>query len=255
MPSRQVDKPIDKVALEKFLTRLSTLSDVIESQTQLVAYFGYYLSEEVGETDVTPKKIRACYEAAAIPVPANITDAMRRSHAFVSTRGGTKLHRDAKSRIEKALGASHLEVNAQASMFAANPPEKARNVVGIHGRDSTLRDSMFQFLRSLGLASVEWSEAVRRTGRGAPYTGEVVDALFQDAQAIVAIFSPDEHVQLRTDLQTEDAGDNNGWQPRPNVFIETGMALPRDEAHTILVQIGAFRHASDMLCSNIILFQ
>jgi hypothetical protein len=254
MPNRDAEKPIDESALEKFLTRLSNLSQVIESQTESVTYFGYYLSEEAGETDITPRKIRACYEAAALPVPSNISVAMRRSHAFVSTTAGTKLHRDAKSRIEKSLGTSQPEVNADASIKAPNLPERAKNIVVIHGRDATLRDSMFQLLRSLGLTPVEWSEAVRRTGRGAPYTGEVVDALFQDAQAIIAIFSPDEHVELRTDLQSEDAGDNNGWQPRPNVFIETGMALARDEAHTVLVQIGAVRQASDLVGRNLVHF-
>jgi predicted nucleotide-binding protein len=254
MPNLEAAKPIDKAALEKFLTLVPNLSQVIESQAESVTYFGYYLSEEAGETNITPKKIRACYEAAALPVPSNISFAMRRSHAFVSTTAGTKLHRDAKSRIEKSLGTSHLEVNAQASIAEPKPPERARNIVVIHGRDATLRDSMFQLLRSLSLTPVEWTEAVHRTGRGAPYTGEVVDALFQDAQAVIAIFSPDEHVELRTDLQSQDVGDNNGWQPRPNVFIETGMALARDEAHTVLVQIGAVRQASDLLGRNLVHF-
>jgi Predicted nucleotide-binding protein containing TIR-like domain len=98
------------------------------------------------------------------------------------------------------------------------------------------------------------NEAVRRTGRGAPYTGEVVHALFQDAQAIVVIMSPDEHVDLRTDLQSRDSADNSGWQPRPNVFIEAGMALARDEAHTVLVEIGDVRHASDLFGRNAVRF-
>lgn len=254
MPKRDAAKPTDKSGLEKFLTRVPNLSQVIESQTESVTYFGYYLSEEVGETDITPKKIRACYEAAALPVPSNISVAMQRSHSFVSTSAGTKLHRDARSRIDKSLGASQLEVNAQASIVPTNPLNRASKIVVIHGRDATLRDSMFQLLRSLGLVPVEWTEAVRRTGRGTPYTGEVVDALFQDAQAIIAIFAPDERVELRTDLQSEDAGDNNGWQPRPNVFIETGMALARDEAHTVLVQIGTVRQASDLLGRNLVHF-
>ena len=33
-------------------------------------------------------------------------------------------------------------------------------------------------LRSVALNPIEWNDAVRRTGRGSPYTGEVVAALF-----------------------------------------------------------------------------
>jgi predicted nucleotide-binding protein len=139
-------------------------------------------------------------------------------------------------------------------MALATSSEKSRNVVVVHGRDTVLRDSMFQLLRSLGLAPIEWSEAVRRTGRGAPYTGEVVDVLFQDAQAIVVILSPDERVEIRSDLKGDDSAENNGWQPRPNVFIEAGMAIAKDEPHTILIQIGAIRQASDLFGRNVIRF-
>src|SRR5690348_13786653 len=125
MPSRQTETSIDKIHLEKFLTRVSNLAEVIDSQTQSVAYFGYYLSEEVGEIDITPKKIRACFEAAAMPAPTNISTAMRRSEAFVSTSTGMKLHRDMKTRIEKSLTPLHLEVNTQASIAATNSHVKA----------------------------------------------------------------------------------------------------------------------------------
>lgn len=254
MPSQPSEASIDNGRLEKFLARVPTLSEVLASHAQLVPYFGYFLSEEVGEADITPKRIRACYEAAAISVPANLADTMRKSRAFVTTSAGTKLHRDARVRIQASLTPAYIQVNVGTSFAPGNAPEKARRVVVVHGRDSVLRDSMFQLLRSLGLAPIEWSEAVRRTGRGAPYTGEVVDALFDDAQAIVVILSPDEHVEIRTDLQGEDSAENSGWQPRPNVFIEAGMALAKDEPHTILVQIGTVRQASDLFGRNLIRF-
>ena len=179
---------------------------------------------------------------------------MRKSGAFVRTRNGTTLNRDACTRIMNSLGNSENLSGTKAVPSLANSTEKARNVVVVHGRDLRLRDSMFEFLRSVHLQPVEWNEAVRRTGRAAPYTGEVVDALFQDAQAIVVIMSPDEHVELRTGLQSEDSVDNSGWQPRPNVFVEAGMALARDEDHTVLVEIGTVRNASDLVGRNSVRF-
>jgi Predicted nucleotide-binding protein containing TIR-like domain len=248
MPSRSTteDSPIDKDRLEKFLRRIPTLSAVIENHSQMAAHFGYYLSEELGDPDLTPRRIRACYDAASISPPANMADTMKKSHAFVHASTGTKLHREARTRIQSSLEGPRNGERANAASHGAGPLDKARNIVVIHGRDSRLRDSMFQLLRSIGLSPVEWNEAVRRTGRGTPYTGEVLDALFREAQAVVVIMSPDEHVELRADLKTENSNDNNGWQPRPNVFIEAGIALSRSESHTIFLQIGAVREASDL---------
>jgi predicted nucleotide-binding protein len=130
---------------------------------------------------------------------------------------------------------------------------RSRDVVVIHGRDQKLRDSMFQLLRSVGLNPIEWTEAVHRTGRGSPYTGEILEALFRDAQAIVALLSPDEYVELRSDLRSSSSDRDAGWQPRPNVLVEAGMALARDEAHTILVQIGTVRIASDLFGRHILI--
>jgi hypothetical protein len=244
---------VEKEAIENFLTRVPPKA--VDNHTQLVAYFGYFLMEELGQTDVTSKSVRACYDSALIAAPANIPDTMRKSNAFVQTKAGTLLSREAKVRVQQSLLATAPAAKqADSSPMNGNLSEKSKNVVVVHGRDLKIRDSMFDFLRSIGLAPVEWNEAVRRTGSGSPYNGQVVDALFKDAQAIVVLFSPDEHVELRTDLQDRHDGDNSGWQPRPNVFIEAGMALARDEAHTILVQIGMVRHASDLIGRNLVHF-
>ncbi len=155
--------------------------------------------------------------------------------------------------IESRLAVEGHGVSAAATPTGNGPGahEKRRNVVVVHGRDSRIRDSMFQFLLSLRLNPIDWNEAVQRTGKGSPFTGDVVEALFVDAQSIVVILSPDEHAQLRGDLR-EGRSEDGGWQPRPNVFIEAGMALAKDEAHTILVQIGTVRQASDLLGRNVV---
>jgi len=256
MPSSLTKNLLDENALERFLARIPDFAGGGLSHAQLVPYFGYFISEETSESDISPKQIRACYEAAAMPIPANITDVMKKSHAFISTSDGTKLHRDVRNRIEASLTPklADAQVSVEPSLAPDNASDKARTVVVVHGRDTGLRDDTFALLRSLGLAPVEWSEAVRKTGRGSPYTGEVLDALFRDAQAVVVIISPDEHVEIRGDLQTKDSPENEGWQPRPNVFIEAGIALAKDEPHTILVQIGKIRPASDLTGRNVIRF-
>jgi predicted nucleotide-binding protein len=66
------------------------------------------------------------------------------------------------------------------------------------------------------------------------------------AQATVVMFTPDEKTQLRSDLRETSADGKGVWQPRPNVLIEAGMALARDEARTILVHLGTIRTMSDL---------
>jgi predicted nucleotide-binding protein len=253
---------VGKGAIEAFLARVP--SKALGNHSQLVAYFGYFLTEELGQTDVTPRRIRACYDAALIPTPANITDTIKRSNAFVQTSTGTLLRRQSKASILDSLSARDerqiREVSIAPSPLETAPTraastERVKNVVVVHGRDLKLRDSMFQFLRSVGLSPIEWDEAVRRTGRGSPYTGDVVAALFTDAQAVVVLLAPEERVELRFDLRDESGSDEAGWQPRPNVLIEAGMSLAYDEPRTILVQIGIIRLASDLVGRNIVHFE
>ena len=53
-----------------------------------------------------------------------------------------------------------------------------RKVFVIHGRNEAARKGLFDFLRSIGLDPIEWSEAIRLTGKGSPYIGQVLDAAF-----------------------------------------------------------------------------
>lgn len=51
-----------------------------------------------------------------------------------------------------------------------------RKVFVVHGRNEPARKGLFDFLRSIGLDPIEWSEAIRLTGKGSPHIGEVLDA-------------------------------------------------------------------------------
>jgi len=125
----------------------------------------------------------------------------------------------------------------------------SRKVFVIHGRDERLRKGMFDFLRSLDLAPLEWSEAVALTQKAAPYVGEILDAAFSHAQAVVVILSPDDEARLRTQLHGADEPSherNLTPQARPNVLFEAGMAMARHPERTVLAELGKLRPFSDV---------
>jgi len=110
----------------------------------------------------------------------------------------------------------------------------ARKVFVVHGRNEQARDEMFQFLRSIGLQPIEWSQAVRLTGKGSPYIGEVLDVAFDEAQAVVVLMTPDEIAYLRSEYASgeSDSETQPAAQPRPNVLFEAGIATGRDSRRT-----------------------
>ena len=126
----------------------------------------------------------------------------------------------------------------------ARPPADARDVFVVHGRNEKVRRALFDFLRSIDLHPLEWDELVKQTGKGSPYVGEILDAAFSGAQAVVVLFTPDDEVRLKKQFQanndltheTELTG-----QARPNVLFEAGMALARNQSRTILVELGTLR--------------
>ena len=124
-----------------------------------------------------------------------------------------------------------------------------KTVFVVHGRNNKLRESMFNFLRALGLNPVEWSQAIRATKKASPYIGEILDIAFVQAQAIIVMFSGDDDARLREEFlrQNEPPYEKELTpQPRPNVIFEAGMTMGRNEDRTILVQVGELRPISDI---------
>ena len=129
------------------------------------------------------------------------------------------------------------------------PAADARDVFVVHGRNYQARDALFQFLRSIDLHPLEWTEAIRRTGKGSPYIGDILDAMFSHAHAVVVLFTPDDEAKMSDQFrgvneppyETELSG-----QARPNVLFEAGMAMGRYPDRTILVEIGTLRPFSDI---------
>jgi predicted nucleotide-binding protein len=130
----------------------------------------------------------------------------------------------------------------------AHPTKDPRAVFVVHGRNDAARDAMFEFLRSIDLKPIEWTRAVELTGSGSPYIGEVLDAAFDHAQAVVVLMTPDEIAYLQPVYagRDDDPETQPAAQARPNVLFEAGMALGRDARRTVLVELGEVRPFSDV---------
>lgn len=131
----------------------------------------------------------------------------------------------------------------------ASLKRRGTTVFVVHGRDKEARDAVFSFLRALGLRPLEWTQAMKLTRKGSPYVGEVLDAAFREAAAIVVLLTPDDDARLRESFIT--ARDPRyerelTGQARPNVLFEAGMAFGRNPNSTVLVQLGETRPFSDV---------
>lgn len=125
----------------------------------------------------------------------------------------------------------------------------AKTVFVVYGRNNKLRESMFTFLRALGLNPVEWTQAIQATQKTSPYIGEILDTAFAQARAIIVLFSGDDEARLLAGFlgRNEKSYEKELTpQPRPNVIFEAGMAMGRNEDRTILVQVGETRPISDI---------
>lgn len=122
-----------------------------------------------------------------------------------------------------------------------------RSVFVVHGRNIALRRAIFDFLRAIDLRPLEWEELIRRTGHAAPYVGDVLDLGFATAAAALIIMSPDEIAELRPELVAQTQSNERGFQPRPNVLLEAGMALALHRDRTVIVEVAGLRSISDIL--------
>ncbi len=75
----------------------------------------------------------------------------------------------------------------------------------VHGRDRVAKDAIFTFLRAVGVKPIEWNSALAMSKKSAPYIGEILDAAFAKARAVVVLFTPDDLAQLRPDLRGTNA--------------------------------------------------
>jgi predicted nucleotide-binding protein len=148
--------------------------------------------------------------------------------------------------VESNFGETNVVVPKHSQPSLAHDKKK---VFVVHGRNLMARDQLFAFLRAIGLKPIEWSEAVSSTGKGSPYLGEVLDAAFSMAQAVVVLMTPEDEARLMKAYQSPDDEPHETEftpQARPNVIFEAGMAMGRSPERTILVELGKLRPFSDI---------
>ena len=129
------------------------------------------------------------------------------------------------------------------------PAANTKDVFVVHGRNEKARTALFEFLRSISLHPVEWSEAVQATGKASPYIGDILNTAFSRAHAVVVLLTPDDEARLKEPWRGENEPPHEvelSGQARPNVLFEAGMAMGRDEDRTVLVEIGDIRPFSDI---------
>jgi predicted nucleotide-binding protein len=131
----------------------------------------------------------------------------------------------------------------------AETSQDTRNVFVVHGRNLEARNSLFRFLRSIGLKPLEWSQAIKSTGKASPFIGEILDVAFTQAQAVVVLMTPDDVAQLRDPFRSSSDHPYESQltgQARPNVLFEAGMAMGRNPNRTIIIELGTLRPFSDI---------
>src|SRR5215469_2547507 len=258
--------------LEQFLQKIQDLHG--KDKRELLGLFAYFLTRAQNQTYFKPSQLSQCFEESAIPGPANIYVDISRSGLFVKTKGGWQLRRDARQRIAEMLatanGATSAAHGSSSSLKTENPqevlehlaevypnpfagisaPNIRKNVFVVHGRDKKLNGSMFNFLRSLGLTPIEWSEAVKATGETFPTNLQIVQAGFAIAQAVLVLFTPDEISVLRDDLCQNSSERSSNFQSRPNVYFEAGLAISQFPKRTLVVEVGSVREVSDLSGKN-----
>jgi predicted nucleotide-binding protein len=129
------------------------------------------------------------------------------------------------------------------------PKTKENTVFVVHGRDSKLRDAMYELLGALGLKPREWGHAIRAARGGNPYVNDAVTKIMEQAQAIVVMLSPDDEVKLRDQFVAKNERSTEGklrGQARPNVIFETGIAIGAHHKKTVIVQVGDVKPFTDI---------
>lgn len=152
--------------------------------------------------------------------------------------------RDYRSHIELQQG---LKGERRSSMTSNGNSKK---IWVVHGQHDKAVKAVFNWLRRVGLEPLEWNQTERLTESGSPGTLDVIEKGFEHAQAFLILFTDDEKVELRPELVKDGEGNQAGFQPRPNVLFEGGMAYAIDRKRTVFVEIGDIRRFSDLAGIN-----
>lgn len=143
---------------------------------------------------------------------------------------------------------SNFSIPAKEGILEQTYVPDRRKVFVVHGRNLAARDALFAFLRALKLDPLEFTEAIRMTGKGSPYVGDVLESAFNHSQAVVVLLTGDDEARLKKIFAEEHEAEEIELrdQARPNVLFEAGMALGKNPDRTILIELGRTRPFSDV---------
>jgi len=172
-------------------------------------------------------------------------DRLHKAHALIDSMIESIQHYwpDNEQILEQKHQTGGNEMNVQ-------PKADPRKVFVVHGRNGAARRAMFEFLRTIGVNPLEWSQIVAATGKASPYIGEVLDQGFLMAQAVVVLWTPDDEARLKEEFRKSDDPPHEfqlTGQARPNVLFEAGMAMALHPTRTVLVELGRLRPFTDVL--------
>ena len=123
-------------------------------------------------------------------------------------------------------------------------PVNRKAIMVICGHDKEANRAIFDWLRAVGLQPQEFTHLIDAKGEGSPYIDDVIRTAFNNTQAVIAFFTPDEYAFNRS-MPSFGKGAER-LQARPNVMIEAGMALITHPSRTILVVLGDQELPSDL---------
>jgi predicted nucleotide-binding protein len=164
----------------------------------------------------------------------------------IERRSVGKKDPDPDATIKRSMPGPITEPSEVPNEYMVMPTENADNkhkkVMVIYGHDEEANRALFDCLRAMGLKPQEWGQLINKSQVGSPYIGAVLDEAFRNVQAVVAFFTPDEHVISRASY----AAGHWRLQARPNVLLEAGMALATHPRETILLVLGDQELPSDL---------
>lgn len=205
----------------------------------------YALIDKAARTHTQPRNIAALIVAR----DAGVNFLKYASPEDLATMRGIKNYQEGQPVTTIPPGAVTQTARKRRPGTLKASKKKADSVFVVHGRNAKARKELTVFLRSLHVDVIEWNKALALTGKGSPYIGEVIDAGFDHAQAIVVLLTPDDEAKLRDEfIRPSDPKFERKLtgQPRQNVLFEAGMAFGKYKDTTILVQVGKVRAMSDV---------
>lgn len=108
----------------------------------------------------------------------------------------------------------------------------------IYGRDQAAHEELVRFISSLGLEELSFDSIGNSLGPN-PFIADIVVEGVSRADAVIALFTPDEQAALYSPNGTlVHEAQAARWQSRPNVIFEAGLAYGLNKSKTVLVTLG-----------------